>query len=272
VRNSTAALALVIATTSSMACTVLNDMDSYTGGFADSGEEVLVDSGIRADSFVPPVDTGVKDTTGTDTKMADTALTETAVTDTGVDTTMDTGTPIDSATDTRDSATPDTMTPDAPVGCHIVINEVQTRGVVAGDEFIELYNQCDATVDLSGYRLVYRSATGVSDVTVALIPSGKSIAAKGFFVVGNGSFAAGADVPFTASGIADDGAAAIRDASGMSLDSLGWGSVASTHAFVETAAAPGPATGASISRTPAGTDTNNNSADFKNTSPSTPKS
>jgi len=274
VKTSTAALALVIATASPLACTVFNDMSGYAGGVADTGE-AAEDTGAKVDSFVPPMDTGTPKDSAADTTVVD----DTEITDSGVDTTTpDTGTPVDSGIDTfvpdtfvPDTSVTDTGTDTAPLGCHVVINEVQTRGTVAGDEFIELYNPCTSTIDLSGYKVVYRSATGTTDVTVATITAGKTIAASGFFVVGNGSFATAADQPFTASGIADDGAAAVRDPMGTKLDSLGWGTIASTHAFVETAPAPRPASGASISRVPNGTDTDNNSVDFK-ASTSTPKS
>jgi predicted extracellular nuclease len=186
---------------------------------------------------------------------------------------MDTGAPKDSAADAPDTSVVDTgVIPDAPIGCHVVINEVQTRGTTtAGDEFIELYNPCSSVIDLSGYKVIYRSASNTTDVPVATISPGKSIAVGGFFLIGNGSFSTTSDQPFTASGIADDGAAAVRDAAGTQLDSVAWGSVVSGHAFLETAAAPRPAAGGSISRVPNGTDTNNNSVDFKPTT-STPKS
>lgn len=261
VRTSTVALALGLATTSFLGCTVFNDMGGYTGGYADAGVEPVVDTAVKVDTFVPdtaaPKDTATGDTTVVDTSVTDTATTitpDTTPDDTGADTTV-----VDTGMDAP------------PPGCHVVVNEVQTRGTVAGDEFIELYNPCTSTIDLSGYKVVYRSAMGTSDVTVATIPSGKSLSAGGFYVVGNGSFATAADQPFTASGIADDGAAGVRDAVGTLLDSVAWGAVASSHAFVETAAAPKPASGASISRVPNGADTNNNSVDFR-AATSSPKS
>src|ERR1700760_1630060 len=59
----------------------------------------------------------------------------------------------------------------APAGCaggrHVVVNELQVGSAAsASDEFIELYNPCAGDVNLAGYSLVYRSATGTTDVLV----------------------------------------------------------------------------------------------------------
>ncbi len=48
--------------------------------------------------------------------------------------------------------------------CTVKINEVQTGGATALDEFVELYNTCpDKPLDLTGYSLVYRAAAGTTD-------------------------------------------------------------------------------------------------------------
>ena len=55
----------------------------------------------------------------------------------------------------------------------LTINEVMT-GITgaASNEFVELFNGGSSAVDLSGYKLVYRSSAGTSDVTLGTIPSG----------------------------------------------------------------------------------------------------
>ena len=70
----------------------------------------------------------------------------------------------------RDFATPidltgvdfygyDIASTDLAMRCTVVVNEVQTQGKGgANDEFVELYTQCGAPLDLQGYKLVYRSA------------------------------------------------------------------------------------------------------------------
>src|SRR4051812_22256308 len=56
---------------------------------------------------------------------------------------------------------PDLVSSDLGGGCATpYINEVQTDGAGGGtDEFIELYNACVNPMLLTGWKLVYRSAT-----------------------------------------------------------------------------------------------------------------
>ena len=65
-----------------------------------------------------------------------------------------------------------TVEPDksSAVSPHLVISQFQTGGGGAGtfnDEFVEIFNRGADPIDLNGYRLVYRSATGSSDVAAA---------------------------------------------------------------------------------------------------------
>src|SRR6266542_1117035 len=63
------------------------------------------------------------------------------------------------------------------------VNEVMTgTSGAAANEFVEIVNAGSAPADLSGYRLVYRSATGTTDVTLATMPSGTSLAAGARYV------------------------------------------------------------------------------------------
>src|SRR5258708_28820346 len=50
------------------------------------------------------------------------------------------------------------------VSPNLVISQFQASGGVADDEFVEIHNNGAAAVDLNGYRVVYRSATGTNDV------------------------------------------------------------------------------------------------------------
>jgi Lamin Tail Domain/Collagen triple helix repeat (20 copies) len=149
----------------------------------------------------------------------------------------------------------------------LVVNELSTGTTVsAGDEFVELLNAGTGPVDLSGYKLVYRSAAGSSDVTLATVPDGVTLAAGAYYLFG-GSAYAGAGTPdqsFSSGLAGTGGGVGLRDAGGTLVDSVGWGTA--TNAFVESApvAAP-PATdppGTSAARTPDGADSDDNATDF----------
>ena len=156
------------------------------------------------------------------------------------------------------------------------VNELMT-GVTAAatDEFVEIVNTGTAAADLSGWKLVYRSAAGTSDVVLATVPDGTSLAAGGFYLFGGAGYVSGpaADQSYSTSIAATGGGVGIRDAGGNLVDSVGWGTA--TNAFVEgtVAAAPGTteAPGTSIGRIPDGDDTNDNAADFVVDDSPTPK-
>ena len=156
------------------------------------------------------------------------------------------------------------------------INEFMTGSTgAASNEFVELVNTGTAAADVSGYKLAYRSGTGTSDVTLATIPSGRTVPAGGFYLFG-GSGYAGSVVPdqsFSTALAATAGGLAVRDAAGAIVDSLGYGDA--TNAFVEghPAAAPpaAAAPGNSAVRLPDGHDTNDNAADFSVSASPTPK-
>ncbi len=155
------------------------------------------------------------------------------------------------------------------------VNEVMT-GVTAAaaNEYVEIVNAGTATADIGGFRLAYRSAAGTSDVTLATVPDGTTLAAGAFYLFG-GSAYAGAAPPnqsFATGLAAGGGGVAIRDSGGAIVDSVGWGDA--VNAFVEAhpATAP-PATavpGSSAVRLPDGHDTNDNAADFSLSSSPTP--
>ena len=155
------------------------------------------------------------------------------------------------------------------------LNEVQTgTAASASDEFVELVNAGSSAADIGGWKLVYRSATGTSDVTLATVPAGTMLAAGGFYLFGGSAYAEppAADLPFATGLAAAGGAVGLRDAAGTVVDSVGWGSA--TNALVEgSAAAAPPATspGSSIVRLPDGHDTDSNAADFTVSPTATPR-
>ena len=135
-----------------------------------------------------------------------------------------------------------------------------------GDEFVEIVNTGTAAADLSGWKLVYRSAAGTSDVSLGTLADGTMLAPAAFFLFGGSGYAGAhpANKSFSAGLASAAGGVALKEADGAIVDSVGWGDA--TNAFVEgtAAAAPpiAPAPGKSDARHPNGHDTNVNSADF----------
>jgi lamin tail-like protein/collagen triple helix repeat protein len=157
------------------------------------------------------------------------------------------------------------------------VNELMTGTTgSAGNEFVEVANVGSAAADLGGFRLVYRSATGTSDVALATIPAGTTIAPGGYYLFGGSSYsgAPAADQTFSFGLASTGGGVGLRDAGGTLVDSVGYGS-GTTNAFVEGVPAAAPATtaapGTSAARLPNGHDSNDNSADFGASTPPTPK-
>jgi len=83
------------------------------------------------------------------------------------------------STDDKGNVSPlDTGTTAQVLVRHIVISEIQTDGANAGDEFVELYNPLDNSVDLSWLKLFRRNSSGtdvalpaITWITSSVIPS-----------------------------------------------------------------------------------------------------
>lgn len=156
------------------------------------------------------------------------------------------------------------------------VNELMT-GITgaATNEFVEIVNTGTAAADLSGWKLVYRSAAGTSDVVLATIPDGTTLAAGSFYLFGGAGYAGGpsADQSFSTGIAATGGAVGLRDTTGALIDSVGWGTA--TNALVEGTPVAAPPTtaapGASAARTPDGADTNDNAVDLVIDESPTPK-
>ncbi|MFP2908208.1 lamin tail domain-containing protein, partial [Pyxidicoccus sp. 3LFB2] len=66
---------------------------------------------------------------------------------------------------------------------HIVISEFAVRGATGdNDEFIELYNPTASTVELGGWKVQYKSATGENYLSFSL-PQAASIAPRSYYLV-----------------------------------------------------------------------------------------
>jgi hypothetical protein len=147
------------------------------------------------------------------------------------------------------------------------VNELMTGSTgAASNEFVEIANTGTAGADIGGYKVAYRSAAGTSDVTLASVPTGTTLAAGGFYLFGGSGYAGtrAPDQSFSAAIAATGGGVALRDATGAIVDSVGYGDA--VNAFVQAHAASAPPTtaapGSSLVRIPDGHDTNDNAADF----------
>jgi hypothetical protein len=245
-------------------------MDAGPDAGGDVGRETSVDAG--PDVLQLDAEAGVPDVFDTfDVNPSD----EPAV-DAPVDSAMDGATDArdaspDAGSDAGGSDASDTSASEAG-SCgvaNVVINEVQTAGTGgASDEWIELHNNCAGVVDLSGAQLVYRSASGVTDI-VLLTFAGTSISANGYLVVANMLSTVMSDATFATGGLSGTGGGVALRNAGTVVDSMGYGTA--TNAFVEMMAATAPPAAQSTSRLPDGTDSNNNAMDFSVTGSPTPR-
>ena len=170
------------------------------------------------------------------------------------------------------------VTASAPPGgpARLTVNEFSTGVTGAlGNEFVEIANSGDAAADVGGFKLIYRSAAGTSDVTLATIPAGTAIPAGGFYLFSGNAYAGShaADQSFSLGLSSTAGGIGLRDTTGALVDSVGYGD-GTANALVEgspTAAPPiTDAPGSSAGRNGASGDTNSNAADFSVTAALTP--
>jgi predicted extracellular nuclease len=151
---------------------------------------------------------------------------------------------------------------------NVVINEFAVASTTsAADEYIEIKNISAAPVDINGWRLVYRSAAGVTDVAIINWTTSTIIPAGGYLLIANTTGYSGTKIPdftWTSGGTGTfsgtSGGLALRNGpanTGTIIDSVGYG--AATNAFVEGTAEPVHASNQALHRSQ---DTDNNSADF----------
>ena len=114
----------------------------------------------------------------------------------------------------------------APVASDVRVNELSTgTQASATDEFVELYNPGTTAADLGGFRLVYRSGSGSSDVALATIPTGTTLAPGGFYLFGGSGYSGSkhADQSFAQALAATAGGLGLREPSGGLVDSVAYG-------------------------------------------------
>jgi endonuclease G len=169
------------------------------------------------------------------------------------------------------------------VSPNIVISQFQVAGggtTPANDEFIELHNTSASSVDLNGYRLVYRSAAGTNDVLFIEWTTSTVIAPGAYYLIASTSYDGTVAPNITynpttcsCSMSGTGGGLAIRQGAvntGTIIDSVGYGTA--TNIFVEASptAAP-PANDGRARQNVACQDTDNNANDFLLLSPAQPR-
>lgn len=132
---------------------------------------------------------------------------------------------------------------------NIVISEVQTGGSGSGtssQEFVELYNNSNKAVNVTGWEVVYSSASDVTQKT--LVELDGQLAANGFLLLGSTVYTAPAnttlDATFTAGLASDGGHIKVYDSSKALVDKLGWGMASNP----ETKSVAAPSGGTSAQR------------------------
>ena len=112
---------------------------------------------------------------------------------------------------------------------HVVISEFGTRGAGSCNtacEFVELYNPTTADVDIAGWKLQYRSASGTSYSTLVSIGPGSVIRRNSYFLIAPSAWTStpAADASWAGSGFADNGNIRIVNAGNAEIDRIGYGS------------------------------------------------
>lgn len=152
----------------------------------------------------------------------------------------------------------------------VIISEVQIAGQDdEKEEFVELYNSNDESVDLTGWYIHKKTKEGASESTFAsnTLFKGKSIIAKGYFLVAREQYFSDIADMFVNHPLTKDNTLFLKNPNGRVVDMVGWGE---SQDFEESPT-QNPSRGQSIGRNPEESDTNNNNLDFELDQP-TPKS
>ncbi len=152
-----------------------------------------------------------------------------------------------------------TFTPSAK---HVLISEVQTKGSIASQDFIEFYNPSSTQIDMSGWKIRKRISSG-TESSLMVIPSNTFIEGHGYLLWANTTngynASIGADIANTGS-LADNNSIALLTSTDVIVDQLGWGT--GSNQFREGLGYPdNPGTLQSIERMH-GVDTDHNEIDF----------
>lgn len=174
---------------------------------------------------------------------------------------------------------------------HVVISQVQISGATTNDEFVELYNPTDTTIDISKWRLTRKTSTGGSVQNLVASFSG-AIAPKNYYLITHPSASAvnlaDAEYSSSSSGMTTNNTVTLYSDAGVTVvDKVGFGTAgdAEVSPFAENPEGSGSivrkATANSTSQTlftggiealiGNGHDTDNNASDFVLFETSAPK-
>jgi hypothetical protein len=150
---------------------------------------------------------------------------------------------------------------------HIIINEIQPAGS-SKDEFVELFNPTDTSIDMNGYKLTKKTKTGAESMLLSPSKFLGVIPAHEYFLIAHPDYkdAISADLVYSGSTyyITDDNTVLLYGKDGTLADKVGYGLATDS----EVAPAPNPNIDQSIERSNF-SDTGNNATDFLiNLSPS----
>jgi len=178
----------------------------------------------------------------------------------------------------------------APLGDHMMISEIQSRGSNGGtDEFVELVNPTCLEIDLSGWKIDYRTASLVSTFGLrAVIPAGTHLGPGHHYLIAGAGYDAAVTGDLTlSSAINDAGVVRLLTPDSVLVDAVGYYFNSGTLSSVATFNPEGApisnlphndtSTGASnsdvsLTRKVDVQDTNDNGTDFNNATMSTPES
>ncbi len=149
---------------------------------------------------------------------------------------------------------------------NIVISEIRVSGISANDEFIELYNPTDASIDLSSYSIQYRGSNSLNFYKKNF-SAGSFIGPKAYYLIVSGEYAGSVDADMAHSSFNLSGAGGTIFLTGnndlltdnsatatVAIDRLAYGQ--GDYLFPEdTAYASAPAAGQSLERKAVATST-----------------
>jgi predicted extracellular nuclease len=116
------------------------------------------------------------------------------------------------------------------IATHVVISQVQVAGAAASDEFVEIHNPTASDVDISGWELEYKSATGATwnNFANSTVPASTTLPARKFFLFTGDGYTGGVagDRSYTNTMSGTAGHVRLLNGTGGVIDRVGYGATA----------------------------------------------